>query len=94
VSESEQARVREIADTFAQLANLAGPAARPLIARLEDLYGAQMIDVEQRVLRIAGATLIEQGLNEVWDQIYAATAQDPDIQPGDARRLLFAEVEP
>ena len=86
MTESERARVHEISTILDELVALGGTPARSLISRLETLYGEQLIAAEERVLRICGGMLVERGLSDFWEQMYAAVQQDRAVQPGDAAR--------
>lgn len=68
---TERARLREIGTVVDRLVELGGPAARPLISRLDRLRGEQLVDVECRALRICGAAFIEHGLDDVREDTYA-----------------------
>jgi hypothetical protein len=93
MNEAEHARVKEIADILDRLVEVAGPAARPLIRRLEELHGEQVTEAESRALRICGAMLLEHDLTNLWEQIYAASQQGCLVRRGDAHRFLFRGEE-
>jgi hypothetical protein len=60
------------------------------VRRLDDLTSDMMADGEDRLLRIAGALLVEHGLDHLFETIFARTRSDSWYEPGDGRRFLFS----
>jgi hypothetical protein len=53
-----------------------------------------MAAAEDDLLRIAGAVLLEHGLDHLFELIYRRARSSSWYEPGDGRRFLFGKVEP
>lgn len=90
---AEKAILHRALDLEDVLVEFAGPATRPLVNQLSDIRGEAVADAEDRILRLCGAVLVEHGLEDLFDAIYARTIDAP-VEPGRARRFLFNEIQP
>ena len=86
--DSQYARLTEICDLTSRLQATTGSSES--VNRLVALYGQQLADCEDRVLRIAGRLCLEYGQRELWGQIYQETLDDDGLPPGDEMAFLIS----
>ena len=70
-----------------------GPECQPLVVQLSNCSGAAMLLGEERVLRIVGMLLAQEGLGDVFEHIYAAVNDAFEGDPGDGRKWLQQQVQ-
>lgn len=88
---AEATNLHERCQVYAQL-NQLGPEAKALVQRLDALTAEATMLEEDRILRIVGVRLAQEGLGELFEQLYAAALDGCQVDPGDARRFLQMEL--
>jgi hypothetical protein len=90
INAADRARLDQVCELFHALSELRAPASRHLTARLDELHCDSMAAAEDRILRVAGAVLVEHDRGDLFEEIFAVAREGSNVQPGDARRFLFS----
>ena len=92
MNDEQRSRIDEMIAIHTALAEPCDTNRQQLVLRLDKLVGDEMIALFERVLRHAGAVLLEHDRADLFEEIYARAHEGDLIRPGDGRRFLFREV--
>lgn len=89
--EREDQRNIRIGAIHAELRELVDSHGKALLTELFSLLMEETVDVEDRVLRIAGHLCQKFEAVDLWKQIYAAAMDGSQVKPGDELTFLQRE---
>lgn len=87
------AQAVELRTLRGQIAARLEPEGRRLLLELDDAYGRGRSLDEDRLLRVVGVLLAQEGLGDVFERLFSVVVSDGvEVAPGDGQRFLRRQL--